>query len=199
MYKHDGPGPKLPDSFLGGVALRLRSLSLHDVSFPGLPKLLLSTTHLVKLGLNISRPGYISPETLATNLSALTNLEPLRLHFRYLRPRPTLDSRRPPPPPLIRSILPSLTEIRFKGDSEYLEEILTRIDAPRLGGLDITFFNQIIFDTPQLFQFISRKPMLRAPEKGHITFYPKAITVKLPSQISDYAVLSVEIPCTASE
>jgi hypothetical protein len=30
--------------------------------------------------------------------------------------------------------------------SEYLEEILAQIDAPRLDELHITFFNQIIFD-----------------------------------------------------
>jgi hypothetical protein len=59
---------------------------------------------------------------------------------------------RPRPPALTRSIVPGLTKIQFKGASEYLEEILARIDAPRL-------FSQIIFDTPQLFQFISRRPM----------------------------------------
>jgi hypothetical protein len=80
-----------------------------------------------------------------------------------------------------------------------LEEILARIDTPRLNKLHITFFNQIVFDTPQLFQFISRRPTLRAPEKGHITFSSKAIIVKFPSQTSDYDVLSVQIPCTASE
>ena len=92
---------------------------------------------------------YIPPEVIATSLSALTSLEFLRLQFRYPRPRPALESRRLPPPPLTRSILPSLTRISFKGASEYLEEILARIDAPRLDKLHIVFFNQIIFDTPQ--------------------------------------------------
>jgi hypothetical protein len=82
-----------------------------------------------------------------------------------------------------------------------LEEILARIDAPRLNKLRITFFNQIIFDTPRLFQFISRRPTLRALEKGHISFNSKALIVEFPSQTvtSDYDVLSVKIPCTASE
>jgi hypothetical protein len=39
--------PVLPDSFLGGSAPRLRSLTLRSIPFPGLPKLLLSATHLV--------------------------------------------------------------------------------------------------------------------------------------------------------
>ncbi|KAN0123115.1 hypothetical protein V8E52_003068 [Russula decolorans] len=190
----------LPDSFLGRTAPRLRSLYLDGVPFPGLPKLLLSATHLVCLDLlNISPSGYISPEVMATSLSALTNLESLHLHFRHPRSRPALGSRRLSPPPLTRSILPSLTKIQFKGSSEYLEEILARIDAPRLDELHITFFNQITFDTPQLFQFISRTPTLRAPEKGHIAFNSEAIFVGFQSQTSDYAVLSVRILYTASE
>ena len=36
----------LPDSFLGGSAPRLERLALDDIPFPGLPKLLLSATHL---------------------------------------------------------------------------------------------------------------------------------------------------------
>ncbi|KAF8494671.1 hypothetical protein F5888DRAFT_1715954 [Russula emetica] len=137
---------------------------------------------------------------MATSLSALTSLEYLRLHFRYPRPRPALGSRRLPPPPLAHSILPSLTVILFKGTSEYLEEILARIDVPRLNELRLTFFNQIIFDTPQLFQFISRRPTLRALEKGHIAFNSKAIIVEFRSQTSDHnVVLGVKIPCTASE
>ncbi len=167
----------LPNSFLGGTAPSLRSLILSSVPFPGLPKLLRSTTHLLDLDLfNISPSGYIPPEVMATSLSALTALESLRLHFRYPRPR-----RPRPPPPLTRSVLPNLTKIQFQGTSEYLEEILAWVDAPRLDKLHITFFNQIIFDTPQLFQFISRRPTLRAPEKGYIAFNSKAITVKLLS------------------
>jgi hypothetical protein len=66
--------------------------------------------------------------------------------------------------------------------------------------LHIAFFNQIIFDTPQLFQFISRRPTLRAPEKGQIEFRSRAIIVDFPSQTSSAdGVLSVQIPCTASE
>jgi hypothetical protein len=120
----------LPGSFLGGTAPRLRSLELHGVPFLGLPRLLMSATHLVVLDLlNIPRSGYIPPEVMATRLSALTSLESLRFHFRYPQPLPALGSRCLPPPPLTRSILPRLTKIRFKGASEYSEEILARIDA----------------------------------------------------------------------
>jgi hypothetical protein len=193
----DKTGSILPDSFLGGTAPRLRSLLLTDVPFPGLPKLLLSATHLVYLYLwNIPPSGYIPPEVMATSLSAMASLESLGLQFQSPRPRPALESRRPPP--LTRAILPSLTRFIFKGASEYLEEILARIGAPRLNDLDITFFNEITFDTPQLFQLISRTPTLRAPEKGRIAFSDDAVMAKFPSQISDYTALSANILCAAS-
>jgi hypothetical protein len=196
---YEGPEPILPDSFLDGTAPRLRSLYLYHVPFPGLPKLLLSATHLVYLDLSQIPPsGYIPPEAMATSLFALTNLEFLRLHFRSPQPCPALRNRRLPSPPLTRSILPSLAEIEFKGASKYLEEILARIDAPRLYDLKITFFNEIIFDLPQLFQFVSRRPTLKAPAKGHIELDYGAI-VKFSSETSDDGVLTVEILCTSSD
>ena len=198
MLVYDRPGPTLPNSFLGGNAPRLQSLELANIPFPGLQKLLLSSTHLVHLDLyNIPRSGHIPPEAMATSLSALTDLEFLRLRFQYPRPRPALEHRRPPP--LTRPILPSLTTVIFKGASEYLEEILSRIDAPRINKMHIAFFNQLIFDTPQLFQFITRVPTRRAPEKGRIIFNLEAVTVKFLSQTSDYGVLSARILCRAPE
>ena len=193
-------GSILPDSFLGGNAPRLRSLELDCIPFLGLPKLLLSATHLIHLDLfDIPPSGYIPPEALATSLSALTNLESLNLHFRSPRPRPALDSRRPPPLTHSNSILPSLTKIEFKGTGDYLEEILARIDAPRLDRLDITFFNEILFDTSQLPQFISRIPALRSLQKGHVTFNYADIVVEFNSQTSGYHVLRVRILCSAPD
>ncbi|KAF8502717.1 hypothetical protein F5888DRAFT_1800259 [Russula emetica] len=197
---YDRPERIFPDSFLGGTAPRLRSLESNGVTFPGLPKLLLSTTHLVDLHLSdIPLSGYIPPEAMATSLSALTSLESLRLSFSFHpEPRPALESRRLPPPPLTRSILPSLTWISFKGTSEYLEVILARIDAPRLNELYITFFNQIILDTPQLFQFINRSPTLKALEKGCIASNSTDISVKMSPRTSYCDKLIVTIPYTAS-
>ena len=116
MDEDDESWPILPDSFLGGTTPRLRSFRLFNVPFPGLAKILPSATHLVYLYLyGIPRSGYIPPEAMATSLSALTSLELLTLHFRYPRPRPALESRRPPPPPLTRSILPVSPKFGSKG------------------------------------------------------------------------------------
>jgi hypothetical protein len=195
LDEDEEPEPILPNSFLGGVTPHLRSLSLFRVPFPGLPRLLLSATHLVYLTLvHIPPSGYIPPEAMATSLSALTNLEGLGLHFRHPRPRPAIESRPLPPP--TRSILSSLTAMLFKGVSEYLEEILARIDAPRLNDVHIEFFNQTIFDTPQLFQFISRRPTLGAPEQGNIVFGSNATIIKFPVDDKEF---KIQIACTASD
>ena len=184
----------IPASFLGGTAPHLRSLRLSSTLFPGLRRLLLSTTHLVHLDLHIS-PLDIPPEAMAAILSALTSLESHCIHFLspLLMLEPALESRRPP-----CSILPRLTKIEFNGPGEYLEEILARIDVPRLSRMYITFFDDTILDTPELFQFISRTPTLRALEKAQIAFYEEAIIFKFSSQTSDFGGLRVEIPCTVS-
>jgi hypothetical protein len=148
----------LPDSFLGGSARRLRSLSLDRITFPNLPKLLLSATHLVDLQLHdIPHSGYFSPEALVTSLSTLPSFRLLHLEFESHRSRPILESRRPP---ATRSLLPVLNTLRFHGNSKYLDDLVAHIDAPRLNKLDVTFFKQNAFDTVQLIQFISRTPTL---------------------------------------
>ncbi len=150
----------IPDSFLGGSAPHLRICRLEGIPFPGLPKLLLSATHLVTLYLSdIPHSGYFSPEAMAALLSVLSSLESLRLLFRSSQSRPDRVNRRPSPSK--RSVLPSLKWFSFEGVIEYLEDLVTDIDAPQLNSLYITFFRQINLDHPQLAQFISRSPSLR--------------------------------------
>ena len=188
-------GPVIFDSFLGGSGPRLEDIWLHGIPFPGLPKLLLSATHLVDLRLwNIPHSGYISPEAIATTLSTLTRLGSLALGFQSPQSCPDQGSRRPPS--LIRSVLPVLTAFTFKGVTDYLEYLVARIDTPQLNRLYITFFNQIIFDTPQFIQFVNRTPTLKVLEKGHVTFVNGAARVKLSSvSTSRYEGLYVEITC----
>jgi hypothetical protein len=172
------PWPVLPDSFLGGSAPRLRFLYLEGIVFPGLPNLLLSATHLVNLYLhNIPHSGYISPEAMTTSLSVMTSLETLELEFESPQSYPDLDSRGSFPP--TRFVLPTLTNIWFKGVNEYLEEFVARIDAPRLYRLETTFFNDTDFNTPELSRFISRTPTLGAYDEAHLVFGNGGALVRL--------------------
>jgi hypothetical protein len=184
----------LPDSFLGGYAPRLQSFELNGIPFPGLPKLLLSAPHIVELYLhNIPHSGYISPKEMVTALSTLTNLGSLILEFQSPRSRPDRPTRHLPPPR--RSVLSVLKCFDFKGDSGYLDDLVAHIDAPRLYILHITFFNQIIFDAPQLIQFICRTPRLKALETADVNFEGGAAAVSLLSLTSGYGELSVNILC----
>ena len=82
LWSNDGTMSALPDSFLGGSAPRVEHLTLRRIPFPGLPKLLLSATHLVELRLEyIPHQGYFSPEAIVTVLSTLTRLGSLSLLF----------------------------------------------------------------------------------------------------------------------
>ena len=159
----DGISPVDADLFLGGSAPpHLQSLKFIGIPIPGLPKLLLSATHLVHLSLsNIPHSGYFSPEAMVICLSMLTRLEILYIGFKSPRSRP--DRRYPPP--RTRTILPVLTELCLYGVSEYLEDFVARIDAPLLNKLAITFFHQLVFDTPQLSLFISRTPRFKTHDK----------------------------------
>ncbi len=183
------------DSFLGGSAPNLQYLDLSRVPFPGLPKLLSSATHLVNLYLcNIPHSGYFSPEAMATALSTSTRLETVWLEFQSPRSCPGRGHRCPPPP--TRSVLPALTKFNFKGVSEYLDDLVSQIDAPLLGRFEITIFPQLIFHTLRLAQFIGRTPNFMAPDEAHVMFYGFKATLILPQTYGD---LELEIPCRQSD
>jgi hypothetical protein len=197
LLSNDETMPVVPDSFLGGSAPRLRLLELYGIPFPGLPKLLLSATHLVYLLLpNIPHSGYISPETMVAALSTLTSLELLSLKFQSPRSHPDPAIQRTPRP--TRTFLPVLRQFFFKGVCEYLDDLVARIDAPRV-NLDVTFFNDIVFDAPQLIQFISRTPTLKAPENAHVVFEDRAARVSFSSQTHGNRSLEVGISCRESD
>ena len=162
------PALALPDGFLGGFTPRLQSLRLRSIPFPALPKLLLSATGLVHLDLvDIPHSGYISPEEIVTGLAMSSNLISLTLKFKSPLSRPDRDRH---PPPLIRTALYSLTHFEFKGASEYLDHLVARIDTPLLDSIRITFFQQLIFDIPQLAQFMRRTTRFQTLNEAHVVF-----------------------------
>ena len=189
------PVPALPDSFLGQSAPRLRYLCLLAVPFPGLPKLLLST-HLVYLWLlGIPHSGYISPEAMATCLSVLTSLKTLQLEFESPQSSPDQENRRSFPP--TRFVLPCLTHFWFKGVNKYLEDLLSRIDAPQVYRLSTTFFDDIHFHTAELNQFISRTPTFGGFNGARLVFRCHEALVWFQSHPapSDHGMVEVKILC----
>jgi hypothetical protein len=166
--------PALPNTFLGGSAPRLRSFNLRNIPFPTLPRLLLSCNDLVELSLKqIPHSGYISPETMAICISAMASLDHLSIRFKSPASRP--DPRNRHPPPLTRAILPALTKFDFRGT---LEDLVARIDAPLLDSVEITFFNQLVFDIRQFPRFIAYAPELMSCDMAQINIYDDRVEMR---------------------
>ena len=181
----------LPDSFLGGSSPRLHSLELSHILFPELPKLLSSATDLVTLCLTDiprSESGYISPEAMVTALSALKRLKTLHLQFQFPQFRESQS-----PPPRTRVTLPALTLFRFKGNSDYLEDTVSRIDTPLLDIFSVKLFNQLVFDIPLVREFIDRTETFKASHRADVIFHEDRVNLTIFSRGAQVEKKSLEL------
>ena len=172
----DGNAPALPADFLGGSAPCLCDIHLRRIPFPALPTLLLSTSDLVELHLyHIPPNGYISPEAIVVGLGALPRLNSFIIRFQSTTPRPD----RIHPHLVTRTVLPALTVFQFKGASEYLEDLVSRIDAPQLSRIYILYFNQLVdFQVAQLPMFMGRSLGTKLTQFRHaqVSFHRGLVT-----------------------
>jgi hypothetical protein len=160
----DERAPVLPRGLLGGGTLRLKELDLHGMSYPNLPKFLLSARDLVELRFaNIPPTCFVLPEDMLTGLAGLTRLESLVIGFRpSIRLNLLTDQKlTAPTTPAVR--LPVLDSFIFKGYCEYLEDLLSQIDAPRVTKFNIDYFSQPTYQVPQLARFLARSEIFRPP------------------------------------
>ena len=187
--------PIITDSFLGGIAPRLRSLDLHGIPFPAPQKLLLSATDLVTLRLErIPSTGYISPERVVTCLSTLTKLEELALGFpTFHLPQPSQGL-----PQVPSTVLPALTSFLFRGDCLYLEDFVTRIALPLLDNLDVTFFRWPIVNSPPLREFVNCVETLNTHHRADLSFHDDFVIITLSRQgLADGRTIKLGILCSS--
>ena len=133
---------------------------------------------------------FLIPDTFhpkRSSLSTLSSLESLSLGFQSSQSRPDPESPSLPPPK--RFILPALAEIYLRVPTEYLEELVTRIDTPQLDYMGITFFNQFDLDAPRLAQFINCTPTLKARDKALLKFNECSTSVVLLDQSRNLDIL----------
>ena len=198
IFSRDGDGLVLPAEFLRGSAPHLQDITLSGIPYPSLPTLLLSATDLVTLSLRSIPPtGYISPEALAACLAMLTRLKTIHIEFQTAT-RPDLIPR----PPETRAVLPSLTEFEFQGASEYLEDLVSRIDSPQLNRIHTVYLNQIVdFQAAQISAFINRSigSGLTLFRHAEVTFVRDSVSFDLYPQTyhpsSDWGIVRTEISC----
>jgi hypothetical protein len=73
---------------------------------------------------------------------------------------------------------------------------MSGIHAPQLSYLSIIFFNQVVFDTPELIQFISHNTFVESTPKSQPHLENGADHTNLKSKTSRYqGQLSVKILC----
>ena len=190
--------PVLPDSFLGGSAPHLRFLHLSSVSFPALPNLLLSASHLVILHLHGIPCGLISPE-MVTALSSLTKLEYLRLVFGH--PDSDSDLEDPAPLPLNHSVLPAVKWLVLEGGGKYLDDFVARIGAPSINYLGVTLtdrpFSAVILS--HLPQFIGRAETFRSIDSAAIALGYCEINVTVSARTLPGCAVLLNVPYFSSE
>ena len=190
----------IPETFLGGSAPHLRSCRVDYLPLPALRTLLLSASHLLYLCLwRVPHSAYISPEAMVTCLSAATSLK--SLDFRFLSPRSRPDRATRRPPPLIRTILPALTDFHFHGVSEYLEDFISQVDAPLLNVVDIRLFHQLTFDVSQLHQLIGRTETLGGFNIANVVLDDDFTRVDLSRQMRAYSrpMIGLAMRCSGSD
>lgn len=163
LGSNDDISPVLLDAFLAGFTPILQKLWLVGISVLALPVLLLSSPSLSELYLIwIPHSGYISSQMMAICLSLLTMLKCLHIEFHSLNHSPDQISQ--PPPPLTHVVLPALKMFVYHRVSEYLDVLMAQINAPLLNNIDMTFFHQLIFNIPQLPQFINYTENFASPK-----------------------------------
>ncbi len=174
LLSRDSVPLTLPSAFRWGP--RLRTLHLTRAAIPALPQLLAPSRGIVDLQLHeIPSDGYFSPQAFANALSGMTQLRTLSLHFLSFTLRRNYLGL--PPPPGERVVLPTLTCLKYRGTSKYLDTLVTRIDAPRLGDIDITFFSRPTMDASQLGRFIKRIEMQESHHRADILSSGHAISI----------------------
>ncbi|KAH9068251.1 hypothetical protein EDB83DRAFT_2593538 [Lactarius deliciosus] len=167
----DGVRRTLPRAFRWGP--RLRCLHSTRVAFPALLHLLYSSRNLVDLQLHeVVHPLHFSPEALTDTLSGMIQLRSLSLHLLTTVKYTALDLPHPP-----------------SG-----ERLVARIDAPRLGDIEVTLFNLFIFDPSKLGEFIDRIETQKSPLRANTLSSKRTISISI-TQPEAHARLKLEVSC----
>ena len=179
----------LPCTFRWGP--HLRTLRSTGIAIPALPQLLSPSTGLVDLQLHeIPTVGYFPPDAFANALAEMTQLETLSLHFLSLPPRRNFVGL--PLPSWERVVLPSLTCLKYRGTSKYLDSFVARIDAPRLRDIDIIFFSQPTMDASELGRFIERIELWTWVSRADVQISADSISITFPNpRTSTYLRLGI--------
>jgi hypothetical protein len=176
LLSQDSVSLTLPIAFRWG--LRLRTLHLTRVAIPTLLELLSLSEGLVDLQLHeILELGYFSPDAFVDALSAMTQLRSLSLSLHFLSFSLPRNYVRLPPQSRERVILPALMSLKYRGTSKHLVSFVDRVDAPRLGYVEIRFFSPPSKNTSRLARFINRIELQKSHRRADILASEHAVSI----------------------
>ncbi|KAH8980448.1 hypothetical protein EDB86DRAFT_2980203 [Lactarius hatsudake] len=118
-------------------------------------------------------------------LAVLPGLEMLHIGFRS----PMSPSDGVHLPPVAPVVLPALTGFEFSGASEYLGDLVSRIDSPQLNKVRVSFRNQFVdIQVAQLFKFIGRSedPELTLFRHTNVVFSSRYVSFDMSLDHRDY-------------
>jgi len=103
--------------------------------------------------------------------------------------------------PLTRVDLPYLIRLDFEGTSEYLENLVARIDAPLLRVFRMMFIGPVLLNTPQLTDFVDRAERFKVLDQAALDFDHCNVTINLLSQKETVkrTILKVRCDCGPTE
>ena len=97
-------------------------------------------------------------------------------------------------------ILPALVVLKFKGVSEYLEDLLAWINVPILDSVHIAFFNQLIFSTSQLPRLVHHAKGLKKLKGALIVLCDHFVEITLFRKANvDAHHINLRISCTGPD
>ena len=140
---------------------RLRHLAI-DCSIPIRFQSLTTAAGLVTLSLALHHPStYFQPAVILQSLSLMPKLEILAIVFHFVVTNRDVERQLMRTPIMTHVTHPSLRLFAFQVDSVYSEAVLSRITAPRLENLQISYPRQLTYSVPKFVQFIGRTKSLK--------------------------------------
>ena len=181
-----------PETF---QAPHLRLLRLGAFAIPMGSQLLTTAVSLVTLHLVMTHPStYFYPNALLQCISFMPQLETLAIYFVLSIPIRDVEMQLTQTPIIAPVTLPNLHYFRFRGVRTYLEALVHRITAPRLGSLNIQLFNQLTFSVPCLLEFMNTTENLRF-DTAIFKFVDRHVSVEVHYRGEPGYALGIRIFC----
>jgi hypothetical protein len=189
----DGLWMTLPGAFQWGP--RLHRLHLTRIAIPELPQLLASSRDLVDIQLHeMPDIGYSLLSSFRSALCEMTRLRSLSLQFLPGPVFANIDLSSLPG----KYVLPTLTRLKYRGASKYLDNLVAGVDSPRLLVVEIQFFDEIYFRARNLGKLIHQMGKQSSQRQADILFSEHHVSITLTPPVPTCQCVTLQVFCMSS-